>query len=550
MGTAAGVLGARRSAAAARRRTLNASFVAAAVAWTAVAVGAAVRVQQYLARRSLWLDEAMLAVSIVGRDFAGLLEPLDFDQGAPVGFLWLERAAVVAFGNNEHALRLVPLAAGLAALPVFLRLARRLLPPVPAAAATTLFAVAPAAVHFSTQVKQYSSDVLLALFVLSTGLAVATSGPSRRRLARFAGGGAVALWFAQPVVLVLAGVSAALVLLQLLDRQWRRAALVAAACGAWVASLGANYAVSLRRLAQNEALRDFWAAGFAPRPLRLGSALSWAGSALPALFADPGGLAYPLVGAAAFAVGVGVLFRREARPALVVVSPVLVAIAVALLGVYPAEGRLATFLVPVMLLGIGACLAAARRPGRAVAALAVGLLALAPLARFAGVAAHPLQIDEVRPVLEAVARRLEPGDAVYLYHGAEPAYRYYAPRLGLRAERLLLAQGTPGSCADAPLLPLASGARRIWVVFGHRFSTAPPDEERVVLSHLDPLGTPLGAIRRHGASAHLYDVSAPPVATAPPPRTAPGIACVESLPPPDAAPTGLRSGLFGSGRPA
>ena len=79
-------------------------------------IGVGLRVRALFANRSLWLDEAMLALNICGRSFAGLLAPLDYDQGAPIGFLMLERLAVVVFGPTELALRLVPFFASIAAL--------------------------------------------------------------------------------------------------------------------------------------------------------------------------------------------------------------------------------------------------------------------------------------------------------------------------------------------------------------------------------------------------------------------------------------------------
>jgi hypothetical protein len=59
--------------------------------------------------------------------FLGLARPLDYAQSAPVGFLWLERLAVVLGGVNELALRAVPFLAGVLLLVALWSLARRLL---------------------------------------------------------------------------------------------------------------------------------------------------------------------------------------------------------------------------------------------------------------------------------------------------------------------------------------------------------------------------------------------------------------------------------------
>src|SRR5947209_20397995 len=78
--------------------------------------GITVRCVQYLANRSLWLDESFLALNIVHRTFLQLLQPLDYEQGAPLAFLMVERAAVQLFGNSEYALRLFPLVSGIVSL--------------------------------------------------------------------------------------------------------------------------------------------------------------------------------------------------------------------------------------------------------------------------------------------------------------------------------------------------------------------------------------------------------------------------------------------------
>ncbi|MGH2793436.1 MAG: glycosyltransferase family 39 protein, partial [Actinomycetota bacterium] len=142
----------------------------------AIIVGSAVRIQQFLFRRSLWLDEAALAVSIVGRSYGDLLDPLAFGQIAPAGFLWIERFMVGLVGDNEYGLRLFPLLSGIASLVLFHRLSRRVLSPAVAPLATILFAITSTAVYYSGEVKPYSSDVLATLAVLNLGEAMLRPG--------------------------------------------------------------------------------------------------------------------------------------------------------------------------------------------------------------------------------------------------------------------------------------------------------------------------------------------------------------------------------------
>jgi predicted membrane-bound mannosyltransferase len=84
-------------------------FVVAAI----LLIGILLRVRQYLTGRSLWADEAMLALNIVNRGFGGMFKPLDYDQGAPIGFLLVEKLFNSILGKNELALRLFPLLVGL-----------------------------------------------------------------------------------------------------------------------------------------------------------------------------------------------------------------------------------------------------------------------------------------------------------------------------------------------------------------------------------------------------------------------------------------------------
>ena len=504
-----------------------------------IGAGILLRLVAYCAGRSLWLDEASLASSIVARSYAGLLQPLDYDQVAPIGFLVLERLAVGALGPNEYALRLLPLVAGVAAVFVFRRVAERCLAPGGVLLAVTLFSLSSHLVYFSSEAKPYSSDVAVALLLILAALGVRRRGAVTARAGvAFGLVGGAAVWFSQPSVLVLGGIALGLTAAYALERRWAAARWLGVSYALWGVSFVPAYLQSLQYLSDPAYLDAFWRTGFLPLPPRSVGDLRALHAAFDRVFADPLGLsgADPL-GTPVRHVGVvpklaaiagiwWVLARRECAWALVL-APVAVTLAASGLGLFPfgsalpATGRVILFLVPSLLLLVAAGAEALRTRLRVVGpALYLFLLAWPayPLAR-----SFPYRREEMKEAMGVVRRHRRAGDAVYVYFGARNAFRHYAPRHGFPDGSYVVGECSP----DAPehylrALRQLRGHRRVWLVFTQVQVPFGIDERDAALAYMDSVGRELLEARPPGVSVHLYALDPAAAGGTQWPRPSPG----------------------------
>ena len=128
--------------------------------------GIFLRIAQYFFNRSVWFDEAQLALNIIDKDFRGLLKPLENNQIAPVLFLFLEKLITLIAGVSELSLRFIPLIFGILCLPLIYFVTKELAKNKYAGlVALFLFSTSEVLIRYSTEVKQYECDVFAALLL-------------------------------------------------------------------------------------------------------------------------------------------------------------------------------------------------------------------------------------------------------------------------------------------------------------------------------------------------------------------------------------------------
>ena len=493
-------------------------------------LGAALRLWQYAANSSLWIDELALTRNIIDRSAAVLFAPLDYAQVAPIGFLLAEKAVTLVFGTNEYALRALPLASGMASLVLFWALAKRVLSGWAIPFAVGLFSLGIPFIYLSSQVKQYSSDVAAALFLTLTSLEVYRRGVSTRRAIWLGLAGAVVAWFSQPALFVMTGIGAGLLVLAAMrgDRgAWQSSSIIWAG---WGASAGAVAARAIRTVPEldREYFRWFWAGGFMPLPPQSLSDMFWLPGKFMWVFGKfqlglgrtDGGLGYRWspVFALAMAWGFWVLWKKQRDAALFLFLPTLVVVGLSGAEIYPLTARLLAFLIPFLLVAVaaGASDLVTRLQYR-FQFVGTGLLAVligAPIYAIA-TALPPSSIQHVRPIMAHVSERHETSDRVYVYSGAGLAFSYYAPRFGIPEEGVILGRcslSDPRSYLRE--LDLLRGHKRVWLVATHEQRDG---ELQLILGYLDQLGRRLDSVIERATSGrpiehaygYLYDLSDP-----------------------------------------
>ena len=405
-----------------------------------VILGAALRLWQWSAEGSLWLDEIVLARNIEARSLGELLSHrLAYDQVAPHGFLAAVKIITMAFGNSERALWLFPLLIGLAGLFVFRRLAERTLRGAAVPLAVALFALSISMIRYSAEVKQYGVDAVAAAALTLLALDLRARDRSTAGLALAGGFGLMVVWFSHASVVVMAGLGAALALLWLIERDARTLRLLLVTVPMWAIASVIGLIVASRSMSPStrEFMQTFWAGGFLPLPLRVGTAGPWVLERLPTLFADPWTLRYSFGWAFALLALIGViaLWRQRRDAALMLAAPFLLTLAAAIAQQYPFRSRLTVFLIPSALLaaaaGAGWLVDLARRRSRVLAYVIIAGFLTPPLLAIVE-SGMPTRVDHYFPIYRHLQTNRRAGDAVHVAFLANSSAIYYGPRYGLR----------------------------------------------------------------------------------------------------------------------
>lgn len=456
------------------------------------------RLFHFIHNRSLWLDELYVSLNLITAGFKELASPLlEYQQKAPIGFLWTAKCAMLLFGSQEQALRLVPLISGIAALLCFIPVCRYWLKPAGQVAAMGMMAFAPPLVYHAVEVKQYSTELFATVLCLWLYTRFYRKTDLKSRLI-WGASGALILWFSYSSVFILTGIGAAVCLALVVKKDWKTFSKMCIPFFMWFSSFAVHY-ILITSKQVDQAWLLYWFRhynSFMPLPIWSPDTFTWLFRRLYTMLDYPLGLLWNFTTADSTALrvmlkmsfipislaltGVYAFFKNDKRALTLLTLPLLLTLIASAFERYPFFERLLVFLSPLAILLI------ARGCDQVIKSISVlqrrqyvlpVLLLIGGLSASTADVIHPGTFGRYKKSYQKEAllyidRHYQEGDVVYLYWNMDYGYRYYKKAYKLRYNAI---EGSDMKFAAAnptdyiqhlkPDLRQIKGKRRVWIVY-------------------------------------------------------------------------------------
>ena len=224
-----------------------------------IAAGVMLHIVLYYFDRSLWLDEAMLASSLLTRTPRSLVsEPLDWGQSSPIGYLYIVKCITLIFGQSEAALRVWSLIMGFGSILLVYLLLKNLVQKHYALLFTAFFSLTDRYIYYANECKPYMSDNFFCLLTLYLWQRYREKKvPFWQLILCYS----IFIWFSFTAVFFVAACMILLCIELFKELIWEKSKKAAAdfcACGLVLVSFLCNYVFWLSRSSENAGEAAYW----------------------------------------------------------------------------------------------------------------------------------------------------------------------------------------------------------------------------------------------------------------------------------------------------
>ena len=495
-----------------------------------ITLGVTLRAVRFGADRSLWQDEAALALNITGSTITGLTEPLSHAQIAPVGFLIAVKLAAQTVNYTESGLRVIPFTAAALSIPMFWIWCRGFMERGSALLALAFFAFCEPLIYYGSELKQYSTDMLTGLVILWAAMRLLQNTTSKGHALVLLLCGTVGIWISHPAVFVCAGCIAALFAHARRNPSHRYLSVVGIICAFWVLNFIVEYFIMLRHTPADQYLTTFWQSSFLPFPPRTVEDWLWFPRTFLGIFSDPVGLNPAVIGASLFVLGV-ISWRRQKLSLLMFLLMPIMMTALAssfrlfpfatnmqnpVLEQYPALfhpqlGRVILFIAPllIVIVSVGGCELISDKD-RAIRSIGIVLLSIVMYTSVMQASRNvwnPPDIHDVRSLIADLTYRHGAKDIVLAQTFSREVVSYYLQRSGWHPSLVDCSFQEFGDGVKlSRLFQKYAPSTRLWLVSVHHPRWASELEQQRIVALIMQHARQIDRIDRYRASAILFEI--------------------------------------------
>jgi len=374
--------------------------------------------------KSLWLDEAALALNVINGSFLELFKPLFYAQSAPPLFLILTKVLVSVFGPGERVLRFIPFICSVLSTFVFYFLFKTVFykenmtgkeknkAHIVTLIALLSFSFAFPLLYNAIEFKPYSTDVLFTILTSLIWLKYSDSEITFKKQVKF---GVLLSCF--PLISFGSIFPVCAILILSLFKKIKLFSLVLAS------GLIFEYIFIFSKINQGTRVYDYWIPYFinfnpAKIPFILAEILKY--------YFYPSN--FTLLCLIAFILGFIYLFLKNKKALGFFLLTIFLAFLASFFNFYPLYERLSLFLYPIIFIIVISPLyyAVFEKDGikKAFIYLMSAIIIMSALLyNFSDKKSY--KREEIKPLLLAIKREIHPGDRIFVFKGAHVTYRYY-----------------------------------------------------------------------------------------------------------------------------
>lgn len=443
---------------------------------------------------SLGLDQACLALNIVSRSYMELLTPLADGQSAPIGFLFTEKLLTNIFGPYDWALRIFPFFSFILAIFLFFILNNKLFKSIKIALLScALLSLNFTLINYSTEVKQYSTDVLVAISIVLSCLNF-KENKHKLSILLHTSIGAIAIWFSNIAVIMLVTAAIYNVYYSLFNNNKKEFSIFIP-ISTWLTSFIIYYVLFIFNNPHTDYMINYWDAHFLPNNIFSKEFYLFLYHKIIMIFAN---LILNnnlwVIALASYSCGIFLLLKTKQINILYILSfPILVHLGLSFYHLYPFEGRFLLYQIPFIITIISYSIISIsiyfKKSHVSKIIILISLL-ISTLWSFKLIENSISSVEEIKKSLTYVNTHISSTDNIYVYYSSVPAFKFYKNNYhNIKKENTIHFGSFSRVNREKYISEITRIPNNAWLIFSHMHTEGFPDkpaetEEEFIIENL------------------------------------------------------------------